>query len=70
MRQFIERIEHLNVERQELGYQIKEVMGEAKGRGYNTKAIRKLIAERKRSTDDLAEEQAMMDMYRAALGMA
>jgi uncharacterized protein (UPF0335 family) len=48
---------------------MKEVMAEAKGRGYDTKALRKIIAMRKRDRDDLAEEEAMLDLYKSALGM-
>jgi len=44
-------------------------MAEAKGRGYDTKVIRKVIALRKRKPDEIAEEEAIMDMYKAALGM-
>jgi len=43
------------------------VMAEAKGRGYDTKTLRKLIAERKRNADDLAEEQTILEMYRDAI---
>ncbi|MDD9731095.1 DUF2312 domain-containing protein, partial [Mameliella sp. AT18] len=49
---------------------IKEVMAEAKGRGYDTKILKKLIALRKRDPDDIAEEEALLDMYKAALGMS
>ena len=70
LRQFIERYEHLEAEKKDLADQLKEVMAEAKGRGYDTKVIRKIIALRKRDKDDLAEEEAIMDLYKAALGMA
>lgn len=69
LRQFIERLERLDAEKKDLGDQRKEVMAEAKGRGYDTKIIGKLIAERKRDADDLAEEYAILQMYREALGM-
>ena len=69
LRQFVERIERLNAEKAEIADQTKEVYAEAKGRGYDAKCIRKIIAERKRDRDDLAEEQAVMDLYREALGM-
>ena len=69
LRQFIERIEHLDAEKADIAEQQKEVMAEAKGRGYDTKVIRKVIALRKRKPDDIAEEEAIMDMYKAALGM-
>ena len=69
LRQFIERIERLDAEKKDLNEQSKEVMAEAKGRGYDTKVIRKIIAQRKRDEDDLAEEDAVLEMYREALGM-
>lgn len=69
LRQFIERIEQLDAEKADLAEQAKEVMAEAKGRGYDTKVIRKVIALRKRKPDEIAEEEAIMEMYKAALGM-
>ena len=69
LRSFVERVERLNAEKVDLNEQSKEVFAEAKGRGYDTKAIRKLVAERRRDKDDIAEEQAVMEMYREALGM-
>ena len=45
-------------------------MAEAKGRGYDTAVMRKIIAMRKRDKDDLAEEEAVVEMYKSALGMA
>ena len=68
LRQFVERYEHLEAEKKDIADQQKEVMAEAKGRGYDTKVIRKLIAERKRNADDLAEEQAVLELYKEALG--
>lgn len=69
LRQFIERIERLDAEKKDLAEQQKEVMAEAKGRGYDTKIIRKLIALRKRDKDDIDEEEAILEMYKEALGM-
>ena len=69
LRQFIDRIEHLDAEKADLAEQAKEVMAEAKGRGYDTKVLRKVIALRKRKPDDIAEEEAIIEMYKAALGM-
>jgi len=69
LRQFIERFERLEAEKKDLADQQKEVMAEAKGRGYDTKVLRKVIAERKRDRDDVAEEQAVFEMYKDALGM-
>jgi uncharacterized protein (UPF0335 family) len=70
LRQFIERIEQLDAEKRDLAEQQKEVMAEAKGRGYDTKVMRKVIALRKRKPDEIAEEEAIMDMYKSALGMS
>jgi uncharacterized protein (UPF0335 family) len=69
LRQFVERIERLDAEKKDLAEQQKEVMAEAKGRGYDTKVLRKVIALRKREPDDIAEEEAVLDMYKEALGM-
>lgn len=69
LRQFIERIERLDAEKKDIAEQQKEVMAEAKARGYDTKVMRKVIALRKRDKDDIAEEEAVLDMYKEALGM-
>ena len=69
LRQFVERIERLDAEKKDLAEQQKEVMAEAKGRGYDTKVMRKVIALRKRDKDDIAEEEAVLEMYKEALGM-
>jgi uncharacterized protein (UPF0335 family) len=70
LRQFIERLEHLEAEKKDIAEQQKEVMAEAKARGYDTAVMRKIIALRKRDKDDLAEEEAILEVYKAALGMA
>ncbi len=69
LRQFIERIERLEAEKKDIADQQKEVMAEAKGRGYDTKILRKVVALRKREPDDIAEEEAVLEMYKEALGM-
>lgn len=69
LRQFIERFERLEIEKKDIADQQKEVMAEAKGRGYDTKIMRKIVALRKRDQNDLAEEEAVLDMYKEALGM-
>ncbi|EAQ07176.1 MULTISPECIES: DUF2312 domain-containing protein [Yoonia] len=70
LRQFIERFERLEAEKKDIADAQKEVMAEAKGRGYDTKVLRKIIAIRKRDANDLAEEEAVMDLYMSALGMS
>lgn len=69
LRQFIEQFEQLEAEKKDIAEQQKEVMAGAKARGYDTKVMRKIVALRKRKRDDVAEEAAILDMYRAALGM-
>ncbi|MFP3384370.1 MULTISPECIES: DUF2312 domain-containing protein [Tritonibacter] len=69
LRQFVERFERLDEEKKAIAEQQKEVMAEAKGRGYDVKVLRKIIALRKRDENDIAEEEAVLEMYKEALGM-
>ncbi|MGR3760906.1 DUF2312 domain-containing protein [Roseobacteraceae bacterium NS-SX3] len=69
LRQFIERFERLDAEKKDIAEQQKEVMAEAKARGYDTKVMRRVIALRKRDKEDIAEEEAVLDMYKEALGL-
>ena len=70
LRQFIEQYEQMELEKKDVTERQKEIMAEAKWRGYDTKVMRKVIALRKRDKDDIAEEEAILEMYKAALGMA
>lgn len=69
LRQFVERFEQLESEKKDVSEQQKELMAEAKGRGYDTKILRKVVALRKRTADDIAEEESILELYKAALGM-
>ena len=69
LRSFIERIENLDQEKKAIADAQKEVWAEAKSRGYDTKAMRKLVSLRKKDPNDVAEEEAVLEMYRDALGM-
>ncbi len=69
LRQFIERYEQLESEKKDVTEQQKELMAEAKGRGYDTKIMKKIVALRKKKADAIAEEEAILEMYKAALGM-
>ena len=69
LRQFIERVERLEEEKKEIADQVKEVFAEMKGRGFDTKAVRAILKERRQDPDDIAEQEALLDVYRAALGM-
>ena len=69
LRQFIEQFEQLDAEKADIAERQKELMAEAKARGYDTKVMRKVIALRKRKPEEIAEEEAVLEMYKAALGM-
>ncbi|AXT26735.1 DUF2312 domain-containing protein [Ruegeria sp. AD91A] len=69
LRQFVERIERLELEKKDIADQIKEVYSESKSRGYDVKALRSIISLRKRDKDDIAEQEAVIEMYKEALGM-
>jgi uncharacterized protein (UPF0335 family) len=68
LRSFVERFERLDAEKKDIADQQKEVMAEAKARGYDTAVLRKVIALRKRDRDDVAEEEAVLELYLSALG--
>ncbi len=70
LRQFVERFERLEAEKADVAEQQKEVMAEAKMRGFDTRVMRKVIALRKRAPDEIAEEEAVLGMYKEALGLA
>lgn len=70
LRQLIERIERLEAEKKDIADQVKEVYSEAKSRGYDTRALRSIVSIRKKDKDDLAEQEAVIEMYKEALGMA
>ena len=67
LKQFVERAEQLALEKKEIADQEKELFAEMNGRGFDTKIVKALIKERKRNPDDIAEEDAIKEMYRAAL---
>jgi uncharacterized protein (UPF0335 family) len=69
LRQFIERFERLDQEKKDIADQQKEVLAEARGRGYDVKVLRKLIALRKKDPADVSEEEAILEVYKEALGM-
>ena len=67
--QFVERAEHLIAEKKDITEQEKELYAEAKGRGYDTKILKKVIALRARDAEEVAEEEAVFEMYKKALKM-
>lgn len=69
LKALVERIERLEEEKKEVAEHIKEVFAEAKGNGFDTKTLRRIIALRKKTADERAEEEAMTDLYMSAMGM-
>lgn len=69
LRAFIERIERLEEEKKTIADDIKEVFAEAKGTGFDTKAMRTIIRLRKKDQAEREEEESILDLYMAALGM-
>lgn len=69
LRQFVERIERLEEEKAGIAGDIRDVYAELKGRGYEPKAIRKIVALRKKDAAERQEEDAILDTYKSALGM-
>ena len=70
LRSIIERIERLEEEKQAIAEDIKEVYAEAKANGYDTKTLRAVVRIRKQDTAERQEQEALLDLYLAALGMA
>ncbi|MDC1455581.1 DUF2312 domain-containing protein, partial [Amylibacter sp.] len=66
LRAFIERFERLDAEKKDISDQQKEVMSEAKGRGYDTKVLRKIVGLRKREPQEISEEEAVLELYKEA----
>jgi len=69
LRSFVERIERLEAEKKALSEDIKEVYSEAKGSGFDTKILKRIIALRGKDPDEIDEEEALLDVYKRALGM-
>lgn len=69
LRSFIERIERLEEEKKTIADDIKDVYGEAKGTGFDTKILKKVIAIRKQDKDERMEQEAILETYLMALGM-
>ncbi|ORE98842.1 DUF2312 domain-containing protein [Aurantimonas sp. 22II-16-19i] len=70
LRSFVERIERLEEEKKTISEDIKDVYAEAKGNGFDTKVLRKVISLRKQDADERQEQEAILDLYLQALGMA
>ena len=69
LRLLIERIERLEEEKKAIADDVKDVFGEAKSRGYDSKAIRKILQIRRKKKEEYQEEEAILEVYMQALGM-
>ncbi|MAS14562.1 MULTISPECIES: DUF2312 domain-containing protein [unclassified Nitratireductor] len=69
LRAFIERVERLEEDKKTISEDIKEVYAEMKANGFDTKAVRTIVRLRKKDQAERQEEEAMIDLYKAALGM-
>ena len=70
LRTIVERIERLDDEKREIAEQIKEVFAESKGNGFDVKTLKAVLKLRKMDPAELSEAEAMLDLYKSALGMA
>jgi len=70
LRQFVERIERLEEEKRDLADDVRDIYAEAKGRGFDVAAIRAIVRLRAKEPHEREEEEAILDLYKAALGMS
>jgi uncharacterized protein (UPF0335 family) len=69
LRAFIERIERMEEEKKAIADDIREIYAEAKGNGFDVKVLRQIIRIRKQDHQERLEQEALLDLYMAALGM-
>ena len=69
LKAFIERVERLEEEKKAIADDIRDVYAEAKGSGFDVKALRAIVRLRKQDTDERREQQAILETYMHALGM-
>jgi uncharacterized protein (UPF0335 family) len=70
LRLFIERIERLEEEKKGISDDVRDVYSEAKSQGYDSKIMRQIVRLRKMSHEDRQEMEAILDLYKSALGLA
>ncbi|HVY51192.1 MAG TPA: DUF2312 domain-containing protein [Devosia sp.] len=70
IRAFVERIERMEEEKRAIAEDIKEIYAEAKGNGFDTKVLRQIVRIRKQDAAERAEQEALLELYMTALGMA
>lgn len=69
LRSFVQRIEKLEEDKASVGEDLKEVYAEAKGTGFDAKIIRQIVNLRKQELEKRRENEELLDLYKAALGM-
>jgi uncharacterized protein (UPF0335 family) len=69
LRLFIERVERLEEEKKGISDDIKDVYAEAKGTGFDAKIMKQIVRLRKKTRDARMEEEALLETYKAALGL-
>jgi uncharacterized protein (UPF0335 family) len=70
LRAFVERIERLEEDKRAIADDIKDVYAEMKAQGFDTRAVRQIVRLRRKDQAERQEEEAILDLYKAALGMA
>ena len=70
LRQLIDKIERLEDEKREVGDQVKDVFAEAKGEGFDLKVLRQILRLRRMKPHDRTEQEELLELYKAAIGMA
>lgn len=70
LRSIVERVERLEEDKAAIAADIKEVYAEAKGNGFDTKALRAIVRMRKQDSAERQEQEAIVDLYKSAMGMA
>ena len=69
LRAIIERVERLEEDKKAISDDIKDIYAEAKGNGYDVKALRTIVRMRRQDADERAEQEAILDAYKVAMGM-
>lgn len=69
LRAFIERVERMETEKKAIADDIKEIYAEAKGNGFDTKVMRRIVNIRKQDANERMEQEAILELYMSALGM-
>ncbi len=69
LKSFVERLERLDQDRQEIAAYVRDVFAEAKGEGFDTKILRQVLKLRKMQPHDREEQETLLDLYKSALGL-